>query len=270
MPARILIIEDHPFNLELMAVLLKASGHRTLAAEDGETGLVIARRERPDLILCDIRMPGIDGYGVVRELKAGADTREIPVVAVTAYAMVGDRDMILAHGFNGYIAKPLNPEIFVAQAEAFLPASLRGTPPDRAGSSAAAPPATARRATILVVDDAPINLSLQRSILEPLGFTVWTAANITQALLVAQQYPPDLIVSDLNMRDGDGFEFIRAVKAQPQLQNIPFVFITSTFCDPVSRDRGLALGAARFLFRPIEPPALVSVLETCLREHLQT
>src|SRR5258708_7169802 len=120
MSSRILIIEDNPANLELMTYLLKAFGHVPLTAQDGEEGLATARRQKPDLIVCDIQLPGMNGHAVAREVKADPALRGIPLVAVTAFAMVGDRDKVLASGFDGYISKPIDPETFVAQVETFL------------------------------------------------------------------------------------------------------------------------------------------------------
>ena len=120
MSARILIIEDNPANLELMDYLLKSSGHEVLAAMDGERGLELARRENPQLIICDIQIPKVDGFGVARQLKADERLRHIPLVAITAFAMVGDRERMLAGGFDEYVSKPIDPQAFVAQMEAFL------------------------------------------------------------------------------------------------------------------------------------------------------
>ena len=117
--ARVLIIEDNDANLELMTYLLTAFGHLTFTATQGAEGLEIAQRERPDIIVCDIQLPDIEGYEIARQLKSSADLRDIPLIAVTALAMVGDRDRILATGFNDYIAKPIVPETFVTQLEAF-------------------------------------------------------------------------------------------------------------------------------------------------------
>jgi CheY-like chemotaxis protein len=122
MCARILIIEDNPANLGLMDYLLKYYGHEVLAALDGEAGLELARGGFPEIIICDIQMPKLDGFGVARALKADERLRHIPLVAITALAMVGDRERVLAGGFNGYISKPIEPQAFVAQVEAFLPA----------------------------------------------------------------------------------------------------------------------------------------------------
>ena len=125
MSARILVIEDNQANMDLMIYLLQAFRYHPMVACDGEAGLAKARRNRPDLIVCDIQIPKLDGYGVARELKGDVQLRAIPLVAVTAYAMVGDRERMLAAGFDGYIAKPIDPETFVRQIVSFLAVPLR-------------------------------------------------------------------------------------------------------------------------------------------------
>ena len=267
MSARILIIEDNPANLDLMTYVLKAFGHVPSVAQDGEQGLATMRRDQPDLILCDIQLPGMDGHAVAREVKAEVALRGIPIVAVTAIAMVGDRDKVLASGFDGYISKPIDPETFVAQVEVFLRLDQRAGRAPHVVSMSPAVPAKLKHGTILAVDDRPVNLTLKRSILEPLGYAVLTANGMAEALEVALQTPLDLILSDLEMSPGSGFELIKAIKADARLADVPFIFVTSTHCNESARAKGLALGAARFLFRPIEPQDLVAEIEACLAER---
>jgi CheY-like chemotaxis protein len=125
--AKILVIEDNPTNLQLMTYLLEAFGHTPMEAVDAETGLELIRHGAPDLILCDIHLPSMDGFGVAQQLKNIPAFRAIPLVAVTALAMVGDRDRILSAGFDGYITKPITPETFIGQVEAFLPPAARSS-----------------------------------------------------------------------------------------------------------------------------------------------
>jgi CheY-like chemotaxis protein len=120
MGRRILVIEDNPTNLALMTYLLKAFGHTPLAAHDGEQGVEMALRMNPDLILCDLALPKLDGYGVARRLKAEPSLKGVPLIAVTASAMVGDRDKVITMGFDGYISKPITPETFVGEVESYL------------------------------------------------------------------------------------------------------------------------------------------------------
>lgn len=125
LPARILVIEDNPANMELMAYLLKAYGHEFLCATDGEAGLDTARQELPDVIICDVHLPRMDGYGVVNILKHSPELRAIPAIAVAALAMVGDREKLLEAGFDGYISKPIDPETFIDEIEKFVPQANR-------------------------------------------------------------------------------------------------------------------------------------------------
>jgi len=123
MNAKILLIEDNPENRYLVTFLLERRGHTIVPATSGPMGLELAAKLLPDLILLDIQLPGMDGHAVARALKSDANLRNIPVVAVTSYAMAGDREKCFAAGAEGYIEKPINPESFVSEVERFLAAS---------------------------------------------------------------------------------------------------------------------------------------------------
>lgn len=105
---RILVIEDIPANLALVAAILESAGHEVLSAGDAATGIALARDERPDLVLMDIQLPGLDGLSATRRLHGDAETAAIPVVAVTAQSMKGDRERMLAAGCVGYLSKPID------------------------------------------------------------------------------------------------------------------------------------------------------------------
>ena len=132
MSARVLVIEDNASSLELMIYLLKSFGHMTFRASNGEEGIQAARSERPDLILCDLQLAAMDGHEVCRRLKSDPVLHSIPLVALTAYAMVGDREKMLAEGFDGYLSKPVNPEQIMDQLAPFLSRRTRILP-DRFG-----------------------------------------------------------------------------------------------------------------------------------------
>ncbi|MDX6678515.1 MAG: hypothetical protein QOE31_2567 [Solirubrobacteraceae bacterium] len=114
------MIEDNEDNIRLLDYVLRAYGYEPLLATDSQEGLRIALDRRPDLILLDLRMPRMDGYEVAARLRR-AGLEGTKVVAVTASAMVGDRERIAAAGFDGYIQKPIEPETFIADVERFLP-----------------------------------------------------------------------------------------------------------------------------------------------------
>lgn len=119
--SRVLVIEDNPANMTLATFLLESAGHTVLAAIDAETGLTIARSQKPDLILMDIQLPGMDGLEATATLKGDDATKGIPVVALTALAMKGDEERIRAAGCDGYIAKPLAYKEFLRTIKALLP-----------------------------------------------------------------------------------------------------------------------------------------------------
>ena len=119
MPANILIVDDYADNRELLRLMLEGIGHKVCEAEDGHAGLEMARAEIPDLILVDLSMPRLDGWGFLRELREDVHTRHIPCVAVTAFAG-GERESTLAQGFDAYLPKPFRRSELVEMVERLL------------------------------------------------------------------------------------------------------------------------------------------------------
>jgi two-component system cell cycle response regulator len=270
MSAKILVVDDNRTNLELMLYLLRAFGHDPSGAWDGEAGWRALKEGRYDLVLCDVLMPGIDGFEFAQRLRADPQLRFQRLVAVTALAMVGDRDRVLAAGFDGYVAKPIDPQTFVEEVDGYLPEELRSkarseeespecTKAERSETAAGAP-------VILAVDDIQLNLDVIRGALEPFGFRIIEARNCHEALVRARETKPSLILCDVHMPGGGGFEFAERAKSDPELQEIPFLFITSTAWHSSDRRRGLDLGAEKFLMRPIDPSALISEIESSMRK----
>lgn len=120
MSRTILLIEDNEQNRYLATFLVEGRGHRVVHAPDGPRGIDMAREATPDLVLLDIQLPGMDGYAVARALRGIDAMTRVPIVAVTSYAMMGDKEKALESGCTGYIEKPIDPETFVDQIEAFL------------------------------------------------------------------------------------------------------------------------------------------------------
>ncbi len=120
MNKRILLIEDNAQNRYLANFLLEARGWEMVHAEDGPTGVALAGQIDPVLILLDIQLPGMDGYAVAQALRSDPKLQAIPILAVTSYAMAGDRERCLAAGCNGYIEKPIDPQTFAEEVERFI------------------------------------------------------------------------------------------------------------------------------------------------------
>lgn len=119
---RILVIEDNEQNLYLVRFLLEKDGFEVVEAREGREGIETAGRIVPDAVLLDIQLPTIDGYTVAAEIRKNEKLKATPIIVVTSYAMVGDRERAMAAGATGYIEKPINPETFVQQIRAHLPA----------------------------------------------------------------------------------------------------------------------------------------------------
>jgi CheY-like chemotaxis protein len=137
--ARILVVEDNPLNLKLAAVLLRTAGHEVVPAFDAEEAEEALARAVPDLILMDLGLPGKDGYSLTRELRQRPATAEVPILAVTSFAMKGDEEKALEAGCTGYLAKPIDGPTFLRRVQQLLAGpsgdeGLRAAYPHRSNS----------------------------------------------------------------------------------------------------------------------------------------
>ena len=250
MPARILIIEDDLHSRELMVGLLQAAGHTVGSADDGRSGLGLALDDRPDLVVCDLRLPAMDGYAVAHALRAAPGYASMPLLAVSSLAD-GDRERVLAAGFDGYICKPIEPASFVAEVEAFLPAA------------GAAP---ARAPTLLIVDDDAFMREVLADALDGEPWTILCAASGEEALALLASEPVEVILSDQSMPGMQGTEMMaRASRAYPHTVRL----ILSGLAAPSELEaigRACAAGQVdRHLVKPWAAGALREELRTAFR-----
>ncbi|HTU82189.1 MAG TPA: response regulator [Candidatus Acidoferrales bacterium] len=264
MAARILVVDDNAPNRELALYVLGAFGYQAEGAVDGLAGLEAATTGRFDLILLDILMPGIDGYEFARRFRVRDEFREVPVVAVTALAMAGDRERILESGMNGYIAKPIEPRTFIQAVEEYLPESKRASVTREKGSPPDPVPAEPDGPVVLVVDDVLDNLAFIRAALSPSGYRVIDASSVDEAIALVERVAPALVICDLHMPRRDGFDMLRSIRARA---DVPFVFISSTGWERSDRQRGMDAGVTTFLERPIGPKALIEQVRKAIGER---
>jgi two-component system cell cycle response regulator len=267
MCARVLVIDDDPVNADLVSYLLRAFGHEATIALGGEDALREAALRVPDLVLCDIQMPTVDGYEVLRRMRADSRLDDTQIVGVTALAMVGDREKVLAAGFDGYLEKPITPETFVGEVEKYLPAPSRNHERPRESSAVterSSPPSTpvARTAStyVLVVDDVEANVQLMRHLVNSLGCDVRAVRSAADALRLAGALRPGLIISDIHMPGGSGVELLETVKSDPELKDIPFLLISASRPSVDEEQRARAAGADLMVLRPIDPETLLEHL----------
>lgn len=264
MGAKVLIIDDDPVNIDLLSHLLRAFSHEPLIALGGEEALQMAGAHIPDIILCDIQMPHMNGFEVLRRLRADRRLAGVPIVGVTALAMVGDREKIMAAGFDGYLTKPIAPETFVAEIEKYLPpdrvSSMVLEMPVAGGTSPQVSPPSTSSGYVLVVDDNQPNLDLLRHLIASLGTDMIGATSAEQGLNIARADTPRLIISDLHMPGCNGVDLLEIVRSDRKLRRIPFVLISATDATPDEQRRALAGGANGFLRRPLDPETILAHL----------
>jgi two-component system cell cycle response regulator DivK len=116
----VLVIEDNETNLYLVRFMLKKAGYKVIVEKEGIPGVEAAINKKPDLVIMDIQLPDIDGLEATRRIRASGNCGNVPIVALTSYAMVGDKEKALAAGCNGYIEKPINPETFITEIRKYL------------------------------------------------------------------------------------------------------------------------------------------------------
>jgi signal transduction histidine kinase/CheY-like chemotaxis protein len=209
-PARgdVLVVEDDPGAVRLLRAYLEPEGIELRVAEDAETALALARSHRPNAIVLDVILPGIDGWDLLRTLKGDRELRDIPVVIVT---VVDERELGFALGAVDYLVKPVS-------RDALLGAMARYSP------SSATPHAAVR---VLAIDDEPAALDLIEAAAVPAGFVLARAKSGAEGLAMARATPPDLIICDLLMPELDGFEVIAALHAGEQTRDVPILVLTA-------------------------------------------
>jgi PAS domain S-box-containing protein len=270
----VLVVDDNEANLKVARFALEAGGYEVRVALDGEAALEVLRSFQPRLILMDIQLPGIDGLELTRRLKARPATRDIVIVAVTAYAMKGDREKALAAGCDGYIAKPLDPIALPDQIGEYLgraapsPVALTpdiAQPPGPASSSdaAAATPA-GDKAPILLVEDNPTTRKMFRVALESAGYRIVEAQNARTGLDAVARIRPALVIQDLLLPDMDGLDLAGELR-QRLGASVPIVCV-SGFLSRLDQARAMRDGFAHVFVKPVDPLQLIDTVRLLLAE----
>ena len=214
----VLIIEDEPSAARLLRTYAESMDVEVAVANDGEKGILIARERLPEAVVLDVLLPGIDGWEVLRDLKSDPSTRNIPVIIVT---IVDERDVGLALGAVDYFVKPVDRAALI----------------DRLSRLTLTSKVEQREVRVLAVDDDPTAVAMVEAALRPEGFTVVPAYDGRQALDLARQQPPDLVICDLLMPDLDGFGVVAALKAEPRTQEVPIIVLTAHELSPQEKSR---------------------------------
>ena len=210
----VLVIDDDPNACDLMMRSLAREGFRVLVANNGQEGLKMARESHPNVITLDVLMPGMDGWAVIRALKADPELRAIPVIMIT---MADDRSLGYALGASDYITKPIDRDRLAASVARFR---LGGTP-----------------GSVLVVEDDPATREIMVRTLEADGWTAAEAENGRVAIERLKAHVPDLILLDLMMPEMDGFEFVSRIRDNEEWRKVPVVVVTAKDITPQDQMR---------------------------------
>jgi two-component system cell cycle response regulator len=241
--ARILVVDDNPTNLKLVCDVLEYEGYEIFKAVDAEEAQRIIEHHRPELVLIDIALPGMDGLTLTRKLRAEEKTKDLVIVALTAFAMKGDEQKARDAGCDGYIAKPINTRV--------LPGLVAGHLP-RLNSKA-----QKLSLKILVIEDTFSDLKLAQIVLIDAGHDVTGASAALQAV---KQNRPQIILLDLLLPDIDGLALARMLKTDPETRDIHIVAVTS-FPEKFSKTEALAAGCDAYLVKPLNTRRLPRQLE---------
>ncbi len=249
---RVLYVEDNDDNVFMLSRRLQRRGFEVLIASDGESGIDMARRDRPELILMDLGLPGIDGWETTRRLKADESTASIPVIALTAHAMEADRESALIAGCDDFDTKPVDLDRLLAKMQACLDRSL--APAAAAGE--AETPEDEQGPVLLVVDDSEDNrYTLIRRLRRQGHEHILEAENGRRALDVLRARPVDLVLLDMMMPEMNGYEVLSAMREDMELRELPVIMI-SALDDLDNVVRCLELGAEDYLPKPFDPTVL--------------
>ncbi|MCB9789042.1 MAG: response regulator [Deltaproteobacteria bacterium] len=254
MDPTLLIVEDNESNLKLLLAVLAGTEFRVLTASDAETGLELVREHRPDLVLMDVGLPGMDGLSAARIIGSDPELAGVPVVTLTAHAMDSDADLSLSAGCIGHLTKPVDTRAFASQVRGFI----------EAGRQQLARPVADHRGRVLVVDDEPLNIKLFKAKLATERYEVLTASSGAEALELAATEPLDLVLLDIMMPGMDGYEVTRRLKAGPQTGHIPIILVTA-LTGTEDKHRGLEAGADEFLNKPVNTHELLARVKSMIR-----
>jgi DNA-binding response OmpR family regulator len=245
----ILLADDSPLIHRHTVPMLEDDGYEVISANDGVEAIELARQHRPDLVITDIEMPRLDGYGVCKTLKEDPAMAHVPVLVCSSLGEAADLERGFDAGADDYLVKPVMPEELSTRVRALVQGALPGA-----------------RERVLVVDDSPAQRHYVADCLARQGFDVTTAEDGRVALRKAQAVRPSLIVSDYEMPNMSGFELVHAIRRDPELRQTPVIMLTAR---DTKRDRAQlrAAGASAYLAKPFSQDKCIALVERTLAER---
>ena len=270
--ARILIAEDFPDIRNILGLLLTTSGHEIIEASDGREAVEKAVSEQPDLILMDMSMPVLSGWDATRKVKADPKTAHIPVIALTAHALKGDKERAWQAGCDGFITKPIDNELLEHTIEQILSHGQDSDEQTGMAPEEIAVQETTRRSTdkllnihnqhILIIDEDHDTADYISGELRSRGYRTSVAERREQAFSLMETDPVDLVVCEIELPDASGYEITEQIKANSQMPFTPVILVTE---GEIDWERALVAGADDFLAKPINPSKLLVRVRSLVR-----
>jgi len=245
----IILADDSPMIHRHTVPILEDDGYDVVSANDGDEAVELARAHKPDLVITDVEMPKLDGYGVCKALKGDPTTAHVPVLICSSLGEATDLERGFDAGADDYLVKPVIPEELSTRVRALVQGTLPGA-----------------RERVLVVDDSPAQRHYVADCLARQGFEVATAEDGKVALKKAHAVRPALIVSDYEMPNMTGFELVHALRRDPELRQIPVIMLTAR---DSKRDMAQmrAAGASAYLVKPFSQDKCIALVERTLAER---
>jgi two-component system, cell cycle response regulator len=271
---KILVVDDEKRNVKLLSAFLRADGHQPLEAFDGQHAIDIAQREDPDVILLDIMMPDMNGFEVTQRLKDDPKTRHIPIVLVTSLDGSDNRVKGLSAGADEFLTKPINRAELLARVRALqrmkqMQQELQNRRKIMASISSNLIQDYASKKRVLLVEDEQVLAKQIAKILTVANFEVTSINSLAAACEQINDNPPDIILLDRVLPDGDGLVYLTELKANNDYFDLPVIIITAL--DELDQKvAGIECGADDYLIKPIEHNELLARVRAGLRRYSAT
>jgi DNA-binding response OmpR family regulator len=264
--ATILVVEDNPLTVRVLIEHLKKLGYETPIARGGEEALRLIGLDKPDVILLDILLPGIDGFETCRRLKGNTLTKDIPVLFITALTETSDRVKAFEVGGVDFITKPIDFREVAARIETRLTIQKlqrRLQSKNMLLSSKASATPEGQRPRILIVEDNPMTLQLLEKYLAGLDFKVVGVKTGEEGLQRIETEIPDVILLDVMLPGMDGFETCRRLKSNAATRDVPVIFMTA-LTEMADKVKAFEVGAADYITKPHHYAEVVARITTHL------
>jgi len=246
---KVLIVDDDKDLLQGMNVWLRAKGYKVVFAIDATTAIRMAHSEKPDVIILDLSLPGGSGYHVMKALKSSSPQAHIPVIVITAGDESINRERALKAGAEGFFQKPFNHDDLLGTIEK----ALSKDPSDK-------PAVDATPKNILIIDDDKDLLQALSVRLKSCGYNVHTAMDGVSSIGFALKTKPDLIILDISLPGGDGYQTMTRLRSLMPLAHVPIIIITAGNAS-VHRERALKSGAEAFFQKPLDNERFLAAIQ---------